>query len=611
MQGLGLQARFALFGFAPLVVALVVGSVALSLNESRRLEAEVRQRSQSTAAGILQLLQMSDALKGEQTRSAMKLFKDKSAQLGAASAGEVVAVGNRHPVNVRFGGRGQGLETALVDGVSAIAGGSATLFAREGRDFVRIATNVKTGAGQRAVGTLLDPSGKAYAALSRGEAFYGQVDILGAPYLTGYEPILDAGGQVVGAWYVGFKADLESLKTLIGQSAAFGSGFVVLLDGKGQPFLHSAGVTPEAILAHLAEARRGAGGDWVAIEAPFPAWGFSVAVTYRQQEVDAAGRQAALPVLLAGLLLTVALLGLLTFVLRRVVLGPVRQAVAAADALAEGDLTVRLQAERDDEIGRLINAMAHMVRRLADIIGQVRGAADNLSAASEQVSATAQSLSQSSSQQAASVEEITATLVQSTASVTNNTENAHSTDRMASQAATQAEAGGRAVGDSVQAMRAIAGKVGIIDDIAYQTNLLALNAAIEAARAGEYGKGFAVVAAEVRKLAERSQVAAAEIGTVAESTVRQAEQAGKLLEEIVPAIGRTSSLVREIAAASEEQSHGIAQINQAMGHLNQATQHNASASEELAATAEEMGGQAESLQQLMHFFKVHGGQQGS
>jgi methyl-accepting chemotaxis protein len=193
---------------------------------------------------------------------------------------------------------------------------------------------------------------------------------------------------------------------------------------------------------------------------------------------------------------------------------------------------------------------------------------------------------------------------QMTASINQNTENAKITDAMATKSSTEAGQGGAAVKETVEAMKTIAGKIGIIDDIAYQTNLLALNAAIEAARAGVHGKGFAVVAAEVRKLAERSQVAAQEIGELAASSVTTAEKAGKVLDEMVPTIRKTSDLVQEIAASSTEQSAGVGQINHAMGQLNKATQQNASASEELAATAEEMGGQAAQLQDLMEFFKV-------
>jgi methyl-accepting chemotaxis protein len=283
---------------------------------------------------------------------------------------------------------------------------------------------------------------------------------------------------------------------------------------------------------------------------------------------------------------------------------PVDEALAVTQRLADGDLTVRIDDVSKDEIGQMLAAQQGLIARLNQIIGEVKGAADALANASGQVSATAQSLSQSSSEQAASVEETTASIEQMTASITQNTENARVTDNMATKSSSEAEQGGSAVKDTVEAMKSIAGKIGIIDDIAYQTNLLALNAAIEAARAGEHGKGFAVVAAEVRKLAERSQVAAQEIGQLAGSSVKMAEQAGKLLDEMVPSIKKTSDLVQEIAAASQEQSAGVGQINGAMGQLNKATQQNASSSEELAATAEEMGGQAAQLQELMEFFKI-------
>ena len=276
----------------------------------------------------------------------------------------------------------------------------------------------------------------------------------------------------------------------------------------------------------------------------------------------------------------------------------------ATDGLAKGRLDVQAEAEGKDELAHVAENFNTMVGSLREIVSQVKDSADSLSGSSEQISATAQSLSQASSEQAASVEETSASIEQMTASINQNTENAKVTDSMANKAAKEATEGGQAVSNTVEAMKKIAGKIGIVDDIAYQTNLLALNAAIEAARAGEHGKGFAVVAAEVRKLAERSQIAAQEIGELASSSVSMAEKAGKLLEAMVPSINKTSDLVQEIASASSEQSSGVAQINGAMGQLNQTTQQNASASEELAATAEEMSSQTELLLSTMEFFKL-------
>ncbi len=271
--------------------------------------------------------------------------------------------------------------------------------------------------------------------------------------------------------------------------------------------------------------------------------------------------------------------------------------------IAQGDMSQRVETLPGDTASMLA-ALKAMNERLVGIIGEVRSSADSLASASEQMSATAQSMSDATNEQAASVEETTASVEQMGASVSQNSENATITEGMATQAARQATEGGRVVSETVSAMKSIADKIGIVDDIAYQTNLLALNAAIEAARAGEHGKGFAVVASEVRKLAERSQVAAQEIGELASGSVGKAEQAGKLLDEIVPAINKTSDLVQEIAAASGEQSSGVGQINNAMNQLNQITQQNASAAEELASTSEEMSAQAVQLKELMAFFRL-------
>jgi methyl-accepting chemotaxis protein len=277
----------------------------------------------------------------------------------------------------------------------------------------------------------------------------------------------------------------------------------------------------------------------------------------------------------------------------------------AVDGAMQGDFTQRIALDGKAQFhADLCGKFNQLIDTMSGTIREVRAAAEQLTAASGQVSQTSQSLSHSASQQAASVEETTASLQEMNASVKGNAESATVTDGIATKAAKEAQDGGAAVGQTVDAMKAIATKIGIIDDIAYQTNLLALNAAIEAARAGEHGKGFAVVAAEVRKLAERSQVAAQEIGALASNSVGLAEKAGALLSGMVPSIQKTSELVQEIAAASGEQSDGVAQITGAMNHLSGATQQTASASEELSATAEELSAQAEQLQELMSFFRL-------
>ena len=247
-----------------------------------------------------------------------------------------------------------------------------------------------------------------------------------------------------------------------------------------------------------------------------------------------------------------------------------------------------------------------MIERLREVVTDVTAAAENVAAGSEQLSASAETLSQGVSEQAASSEEVSSSMEEMAANIRQNADNASETEKIARQSSTDAARSGEAVGNAVSAMKTIAEKISIIQEIARQTDLLALNAAIEAARAGEHGRGFAVVASEVRKLAERSQAAAAEISTLSTQTLTVSETAGQMLNKLVPDIQRTATLVSEITLASREQNTGAEQINSAIQQLDQVTQQNASAAEEMSSTSEELSSQAQQLQATISFFTLGG-----
>ncbi|MDQ1195211.1 methyl-accepting chemotaxis protein [Agrobacterium sp. SORGH_AS 787] len=279
-----------------------------------------------------------------------------------------------------------------------------------------------------------------------------------------------------------------------------------------------------------------------------------------------------------------------------------RETASVADKISNGDLTVTPQplSERDT----LGIALQSMVERLRGVVADALAAADNVSSGSQELSSSSEQLSQGATEQASSAEETSASMEEMAANIKQNADNAAQTEKIARQSSKDAEASGEAVGRAVVAMRTIAQKISIVQEIARQTDLLALNAAVEAARAGEHGKGFAVVASEVRKLAERSQAAAAEISSLSGETVQVATEAGDMLNRLVPDIRKTAELVSEISAACREQDIGASQINEAIQQLDKVTQQNSGASEEMSATSEELAAQAEELQASIAFFKV-------
>lgn len=282
--------------------------------------------------------------------------------------------------------------------------------------------------------------------------------------------------------------------------------------------------------------------------------------------------------------------------------GNLRVTAALADEIARGDLTVQPKPLSDkDTLGLSLQSM---VERLRGVVADALSAADNVSSGSQELSSTSEQMSQGATEQAAAAEQASASMEEMAANIKQTSDNAAQTEKISRQSSLDAEVSGEAVNRAVDAMRTIADKIGIVQEIARQTDLLALNAAVEAARAGEHGKGFAVVASEVRKLAERSQTAAAEISSVSGDTVKAAQEAGDMLQRLVPDIRKTAELVSEISAACREQDIGASQINEAIQQLDKVTQQNAGASEEMSATSEELAAQAEELQTSIAFFRT-------
>jgi methyl-accepting chemotaxis protein len=336
-----------------------------------------------------------------------------------------------------------------------------------------------------------------------------------------------------------------------------------------------------------------------------------------QTQSSASTNLAKVVILIVALSAWVILLAL-AFFFGRSIIRPLNNAIEIARHVADGDLTSRIEVRSRDETGQLMQALKDMNTSLGDIVGEVRITTDSITAAAQQIAAGNGDLSQRTEQQASSLEETASSMEELTSTVKQNAENAKQANQLAANASDIAVKGGLAVGEVVQTMASISTSskkivdiISVIEGIAFQTNILALNAAVEAARAGEQGRGFAVVATEVRNLAQRSAAAAKEITTLISDSVdkveigsKQVDLAGTTMSEIVTAVKRVTDIMAEITAASNEQSAGIEQVNQAIIQMDEVTQQNAALVEQAAAAAEAMQEQAGTLMEAVSIFKL-------
>jgi methyl-accepting chemotaxis protein len=305
-------------------------------------------------------------------------------------------------------------------------------------------------------------------------------------------------------------------------------------------------------------------------------------------------------------------------IISRSITTPLKRALEVAKMVAAGDLTANIQKQGKDEIAELMQALDEMNTGLRKIVSEVQVGTDSISTAANEIASGNFDLSSRTEQQAGSLEETAASIEQLTSTVKQNAENARQANQLAQNASDVAVKGSGVVSQVVDTMGAINESsnkivdiISVIDGIAFQTNILALNAAVEAARAGEQGRGFAVVASEVRSLAQRSAAAAKEIKSLIGDSVEKVgsgsklvEQAGATMSEMVESVKRVTAIMGEIATASQEQSQGIEQINQAVTEMDNTTQQNAALVEQASATSELLQTQAGKLAEAGRHFKL-------
>ncbi|MFV0447870.1 MAG: methyl-accepting chemotaxis protein [Vibrio sp.] len=621
--------------FAAVLVGFQITHTITSVHET------AQQHQKDAVEDISRLLDTTDSIMLQRVQSSMNLLKERSLELGSPTLRDSDEVSGKMASNLYFGESKQTNQYDLVDNLTKVMGGTATLFSRTNDEFVRISTNVKKD-GQRATGTTLASTGKAMQAISKGQSFYGEVDILGQPYIAGYEPII-TNGNTIGIWYVGYSADMQAISDAVNNARVLDNGFVALLDGKGQLRMFSGNTDANSVANALADKE-----NWNVSRSTYTPWGYEIVSAYPNADINSMIWSASIQSVSIVLGIGVILIAFISIMVHKIVGKPLKVYVDAIHNLAdgEGDLTKRFEQHSKDELGTMALGFNNLLDRIHETIKHSKAAAEDVSQSANQLLALAnQSLSSIASQNK-DTEQVAAASHEMSISALDIAKNTSDAENNANQAnqdvnkvgetltatidsiqhqASNIESSSLVVQELVDASDSISKVLTVIRDIAEQTNLLALNAAIEAARAGEQGRGFAVVADEVRLLASRTQASTEEIRKMverlqhsgkqaseqmdnsrklAESNVAQAKAADEVLRTVLSSVNNISQLNAEIASAVEQQRFVAEDVSKNINLIREASDQNLSYSSDTTQACKTLSALAAGLNEQLSHYKV-------